>query len=255
MPSPCHFENLIRHLARGAIGIQANKARNAPHPLALVGGVAAACRWISRSLASVSRERRDFLEPEAWRAVCEIGPREGAPHLVLDSGGEHRLACAPRCGVRARPRAARARRQRRMARVAHSRGAPPPERASGRPRRARARGRRGACRWDGRRPRPRGRAPRAARARAPPPRPRRSVPAVRSPGAGAGGRSRSASAARRYRPVPPTTTGVLPAARISSIAACAGASYSPTEALWSSSQMPTSRVARSGWFVRMGRPR
>ena len=41
MPSPCHFENLIRHLARGAIGIQANKAGYPSHPLALVGRIAA----------------------------------------------------------------------------------------------------------------------------------------------------------------------------------------------------------------------
>ena len=67
MPSPCHFENLIRHLARGAIGIQANKAGYAPHPLSLVRGVTTGP--LREPFARLVRgEGRDLLEPDRLRA-------------------------------------------------------------------------------------------------------------------------------------------------------------------------------------------
>jgi len=53
--------------------------------------------------------------------------------------------------------------------------------------------------------------------------------------------------------VPPTTTGVRPAASDASIAACASVSNSATDASWSSGQIPTR--AAGDWLVRIGKPR
>src|SRR5207248_11059927 len=50
-------------------------------------------------------------------------------------------------------------------------------------------------------------------------------------------------------------TGGRPASNSSSIAACASAAYSATDPSWESGQMPTSRVGRAGWAVRIGKPR
>jgi hypothetical protein len=41
LPSACHFENLIGHLARRAISVDHDDARDPPHPLSLGGGVPA----------------------------------------------------------------------------------------------------------------------------------------------------------------------------------------------------------------------
>ncbi len=51
-----------------------------------------------------------------------------------------------------------------------------------------------------------------------------------------------------------TADDVRPAARISSIAACASGAYAPTDAVWESGQMPTSRSGCGERFVRIGRP-
>ena len=251
MPSPCHFENCIGDVARRAIRRQANKARNAPHPLALVRGVALPRARRSPRSPPRRRHARRRLRCRARSVAVEEMPaasarstscRTPASNIARARSTIRRSSSScstsrPNTSVGCRVSSVQRR-----------------SRSAAEPSRARARVRPVAGRSDERLRQPRGRARRAARARARRPRVVELLPALARAGLGRR-RQRAGRRARRAGrgPVPPTTTGVLPAARISSIAACASCWYSPTDPSWSSGQIPTRRAG--DWFVRIGSPR
>src|SRR5436305_1894986 len=90
LPCADHFEDLIGDLTRRAVGRDANKARNAPHPLALVRGVSTGAERerLGRFLIA---ESRDVLQAQrlagGWRdspADClrRFGPAPCLAHRL-----------------------------------------------------------------------------------------------------------------------------------------------------------------------------
>src|SRR5256885_8636537 len=88
---PCadHFEDLIGDLTRRAVGRDANKARNAAHPLALVRGVSTGAE-IERLRRFLIAEPRDVLQAQRLAGGCRDRPADYLRHLGSYSGLAHR---------------------------------------------------------------------------------------------------------------------------------------------------------------------
>ncbi len=213
-------------------------ARAALHRLDVAGEQVGEAQRLARGLRRArrrwrrgprrSRRRRPSRRPA--RRCARTAHRAPSSRRAAGSGG----ACArSTAGWAAARRAAPARRDRR----------------------ARAGARAGGRRW-ARRPRPptaRGGAARRAAPRAPSAC-SASVQRARISSGADGRRSSSASAARRYRPVPPTTIGVRPAASSPSISAWARRACSATEKRASTGTKETRRCSRRACSARLATP-
>src|SRR6266446_8970200 len=90
LPCADHFEDLIGYLTGRAIGRDANKARYAAHPLALVGGVTARAE-VERLDRLMIAEPGDLFQAERLAGGCRDRPGERPSHFVGHPRVEHRL--------------------------------------------------------------------------------------------------------------------------------------------------------------------
>src|SRR5579859_7886425 len=88
-PCACQRDDVIGDLARRAIRADHSDAGNAPHPLALIRGVAARAHD-DRSDRLVTWQRRDLVEAERLARGQRDRLLEREPHLFQDAGVEHR---------------------------------------------------------------------------------------------------------------------------------------------------------------------
>src|SRR5438477_11286504 len=88
-PCACQRDDVIGDLARRAIGIDHNDARDAPHPLALIRRVPAGAHD-ERGDRLLTGERRHLIQPERLPRRGRDRPLERAPHLLLHARVEHR---------------------------------------------------------------------------------------------------------------------------------------------------------------------
>src|SRR5437868_13324790 len=90
LPCADHFEDLIGDLTRRAVGRDANKARNALHPLALVRGISTGAE-IERLGRFLIAERRDVLQAQRLAGGWRDRPADYLRHLGSYPGLEHRV--------------------------------------------------------------------------------------------------------------------------------------------------------------------
>src|ERR1700747_3288506 len=88
-PCACQRDNVIGDLARRAIGIDHNDARDTTHPLALIRRVPAGAHDERRDRLR-TRERRHLLQPERLTRRPRDRPLERVPDLLLHARVEHR---------------------------------------------------------------------------------------------------------------------------------------------------------------------
>src|SRR5579884_2511672 len=87
-PCACQLDDVIRDLARRAIAGDDNDARDPPHPLPLVGGVAPGADD-DRAFRLVGRERRDLVQPEGLARRRRNRSCQRRTDLVLHAPLEH----------------------------------------------------------------------------------------------------------------------------------------------------------------------